>query len=91
MVNTQDSRSYLRWIVGAERLIGPVYLNLQWLHGFPTERRNDGSKDYGLWLIHYNPIRALRLESSGATDAEGLWLSGGLMAILDDRLGSWRA
>ena len=86
VVNTQDGEPYLRWIVGAERILGPVYLNLQWLHGFPTERQNAEIKDYGLWLIHYNPIPELRLESSGATDAEGLWLSGGLLAILDD---SW--
>ena len=56
VVDTQDGEPYLRWIVGAERLIGPVYLNLQWLHGFPTERCNDELKDYGLWLVHYNPI-----------------------------------
>ena len=86
VVDTQDGEPYLRWIVGAERLIGPVYLNLQWLHGFPTERCNDELKDYGLWLVHYNPIPELRLESSGATDAEGIWLSGGILAILDD---SW--
>lgn len=85
-VTTQDGIPYLRWIIGAERVVGPFYLNLQWLHGFPTERQQNELNDYALWVVHINPIPEIRIESSGATDAQGLWTSAGLLGIVDD---SW--
>ncbi|MBN2798993.1 MAG: hypothetical protein JXX28_07580 [Deltaproteobacteria bacterium] len=43
---TQDGAPYPNWIAGAERSFGRVYLNLQWLHGFPTERQREDLRDY---------------------------------------------
>lgn len=85
-VETQDGTPYFRWIIGAERNFGPVYLNLQWLHGFPTERQKEDITDYGLWLVQYNPIPEIRLETSGATDIDGLWIMTGINTLIDDGL-----
>ncbi len=45
---TQDGAPYARWLLGAERSFGRVYLNAQWLHGFPTERQVGDLRDYAL-------------------------------------------
>jgi hypothetical protein len=45
-VITQDGEPYPTWVLGLDRAFGRVYLNLQWLHGFPTERQRADLKDY---------------------------------------------
>jgi hypothetical protein len=45
---TQEGEPYARWVVGAERTFGRVYLNAQWLRGFPTERQAADLGDYAL-------------------------------------------
>ncbi len=45
-VVTQDGQPYPTWVVGLDRGFGRVYLNLQWLHGFPTERQRSELEDY---------------------------------------------
>ncbi len=46
MVITQDGEPYPTWVLGVDRGFGRVYLNLQWLHGFPTERQRSELGDY---------------------------------------------
>jgi len=45
-VITQDGEPYPTWVVGLDRGFGRVYLNLQWLHGYPTERQRADLQDY---------------------------------------------
>jgi len=45
-VVTQDGEPYPTWVLGIDRGFGRVYLNLQWLHGFPTERQREDLQDY---------------------------------------------
>jgi len=65
---TQDGEPYAKWILGADRFIGGVYLNLQWLHGFPTERQAADLRDYVLLVARHTPVPTVRLELSGALD-----------------------
>jgi len=78
---TQDGQPYFRWLTGVDRFLGPVYLNVQWLHGFPTERQQSELSDYGLVLIRYTVTPTVRLSVHGVSDGEG-WLSGGEIALL---------
>ena len=73
---TQDGEPYLKWIVGLDRFFGPVYLNVQWLHGFPTERTQADLRDYALLAARWGITPTLRLDLTGASDAAG-WLGGG--------------
>ncbi len=45
-VVTQDGEPYPTWILGLDRAFGRIYLNLQRLHGFPTERQRADLGDY---------------------------------------------
>ena len=80
VVNTQDSESYLRWIVGAERLIGQ---SASIYNGFMAFRLSAAMMRSKTMAMAYITTQLKRLGSSGAR-RRGLWLSGGLMAILDD-------
>lgn len=48
---TQDGAPYARWILGLDRSVGRFYVNVQWLHGFPTERQAADLRDYGLAVV----------------------------------------
>lgn len=80
---TQDGAPYLRGLLGVDRFFGPVYLNVQWLHGFPTERQQADLRDYGLLAARWTVRPALRIEASAASDGRG-WLAGGQVAWLYD-------
>ena len=78
---TQDGAPYVRGLVGLDRSLGPVYVSLQWLHGFPTERQRADLRDYGLLAVRWTVRPALRIDGSGASDAAG-WLAGGSVTWL---------
>ncbi len=73
---TQDGEPFLKWLVGLDRFFGPVYLNVQWLHGFPTERQAADLRDYALLAARWGITPTLRLDGTAASDAAG-WLGGG--------------
>jgi hypothetical protein len=73
---TQDGAPYLKWLVGLDRFFGPVYLNIQWLHGFPTERQATELRDYVLLASRWGITPTLRLDATAASDAAG-WIGGG--------------
>ncbi len=70
-VVTQDGRPYGRWVVGLDRGFGPVYVNLQWLHGFPTERQRQDLGDYGVLALRWSLRPAAALSAQVLTDARG--------------------
>ncbi|MBW2255802.1 MAG: hypothetical protein JRI25_14545 [Deltaproteobacteria bacterium] len=77
----QDGNPFPRWVVGVDRFIGRFALNLQWIHGLPTERQNADISDYvalGAFITISEPVQ-LRL--SGLTDAES-WFARGELAVL---------
>jgi hypothetical protein len=81
---TQDGEPYLKWLVGLDRFFGPVYLNVQWLHGFPTERQQADLRDYALLAARWGITPITRLDLTGASDAAG-WLGGvGLTRLVAD-------
>jgi hypothetical protein len=81
---TQDGEPYLKWLVGLDRFVGPVYLNVQWLHGFPTERQQVDVRDYALLAVRYGITPTLRLDLTGASDAAGYLGGGGLTWLYAD-------
>lgn len=78
---TQDGEPYLKWLVGLDRSVGPVYVNAQWLHGFPTERQAADVGDYGLLALRYTIRPMLRLDLNAASDLAG-YLAGGQLSWL---------
>ncbi len=92
---TQDGQPYVRWVVGVERTFGPVYLQAQWLHGFPTERQAADLRDYGLVAARVTLadrwVLALRggvegVGAGGMAGAELAWLHGDAAELT---LGGW--
>lgn len=86
---TQDGLIYPRWVVGADRMVGPIYLNVQWLHGFPTERRRDALRDYGMVFLRWSVTPTVALEARGVSDGRGV-LAGGDVHVLQGDAVSWR-
>ncbi len=70
-VVTQDGRPYGRWVVGFDRGFGPVYVNVQWLHGFPTERQREDIRDYGVVALRWSVTPTLALSGQVLSDARG--------------------
>ncbi len=68
---TQDGRAYGRWVVGLDRGFGPVYVNLQWLHGFPTERQRSDIQDYGVLALRWTATPTLAVSGQVLSDARG--------------------
>lgn len=81
---TQDGQPYVKWLVGLDRFFGPVYLNVQWLHGFPTERQQADLRDYALIAARWGMTPTLRLDITGATDAAGYLGGAGLSYLYAD-------
>lgn len=84
---TQDGAPYLRWIVGVEREIGPVYATAQWLRGFPTERQRSELRDYALLSARWTPRDRLRVQAAVATGAPELVGGGAAGWLVDGELG----
>ncbi|MFZ5475753.1 MAG: hypothetical protein ACOZNI_03165 [Myxococcota bacterium] len=78
---TQDGHPFARWVVGLDRAFGRVYLNVQWLHGFPTERQLAELRDYGMVFARITLADRWVLGLRGVSDAKG-WLAGGELAYL---------
>jgi len=83
---TQDGNPYARWLVGADRFLGPVHAHLQWLHGFPTERQASDIRDYALMGLRWNPVPTIRLGTQGLTDFEGWILASDIGFLHSDAL-----
>lgn len=70
-LTTQDGLAYGRWVVGLDRGFGPVYVNLQWLHGFPTERQRADVRDYGVLALRWSATPTLAFSGQVLSDARG--------------------
>jgi hypothetical protein len=70
-VVTQDGRAFGRWVVGLDRGLGPVYVNVQWLHGFPTERQREDLRDYGVLGMRWSAAPNLAFSGQLLSDARG--------------------
>ncbi len=88
-VVTQDGEPYARWIAGVERFFGPVYANLQWLHGFPTERQRSDLRDYGLLALRWSPGGPWAVRLGVVTDLQGVLGTAGLDLLVADLAEGW--
>lgn len=68
---TQDGNPYARWIVGLDRSTGRFYVNVQWLHGFPTERQLADLHDYGMLAVRVTLADHWVLSLRGVSDGAG--------------------
>jgi len=68
---TQDGQPYPNWILGLDRSFDRVYVNLQWLCGFPTERRWQDLRYYGLLATRITLADAAVLSLSAMADLGG--------------------
>ncbi len=85
-VVTQDGSPYLTWIMGLERAWGRVYLNLQWLRGFPTERQGEDLNDYASLAARFTLSDTLVMELGCLADVmgEGFMTTGRLNLLHGD-------
>lgn len=81
---TQDGEPYVKWIVGADRAVGPVRIVGQWLHGFFTERSAADIRDYGLLGVSYSISPTVRIDTSAASDFDGYLAEAGLTFLHAD-------
>lgn len=82
---SQDGRVYPRVVAGLDRGFGPVYVNLQWLYGFPTERQRADLRHYGLAYVRWNLRPALALDVHAVTDGRGVMAGAELQWLVHDR------
>ncbi len=85
-VVTQDGEPYPTWVVGLDRGFGRLYLNLQWIHGFPTERQRSELEDYASLAarITISDTVVLSLRGLGDLRAQGLMATGDLELLHAD-------
>ncbi len=69
---TQDGEPFPRAVVGLDRSFGRVYLNVQWLYGFPTERAWSELGHYGLATLRLTLADRWIASVRGVTDGGGL-------------------
>jgi hypothetical protein len=86
---TQDGQVFARWVLGVDRSIGQVYVNLQWLHGFPTERKREDLRDYGMLALRWSVRPAVALDLRAVSDGRGV-LAGGDLTFLHADTIEWR-
>ena len=82
--HTQDGEPFTNWIVGIDRPFDSVYISLQWLHGFPTERQAEDLSDY---LMLYTRTRLSDnwvLEIQGLGNLEGQLVTGSVGYLHED-------
>ena len=75
-VVTQDGEPYPTWVVGLDRGFGRVYLNLQWLHGFPTERQRSELEDYASLAARFTLSDTVVLSLRALGDVRGAGVLG---------------
>ena len=78
---TQDGEPYVRTVVGLERFIGRFIINVQWMHGLPTERTKDALRDYAAMGVLLTASDVTRITLRGLTDGEG-FLAGADVELL---------
>lgn len=85
-VVTQDGQPYPTWVVGLDRGFGRVYLNLQWVHGFPTERQRSELEDYASLAarITISDTVLLSLQALGDVRAQGVMATADLELLHGD-------
>ena len=81
---TQDGKPLARWILGADRPIGPVRLTAQWMHGFFTERSQSSLNDYALMGVQITLGETVRLDTKAATTSKGHLADISLRYLHDD-------
>ncbi len=81
---TQDGKPYLRWIVGLDRSTGRLYVNVQWLHGFPTERQGADVHDYGMLAVRITLADRWVLALRGVSDGAGYLGAGEIVYLHGD-------
>lgn len=80
----QDGKPYGRWVAGIDRFFGPVSVNLQWVHGLPTERRAREVRDYAAVAVLWTVSDPVQVRASVVTDARGVLASGQIAALHRD-------
>ncbi len=80
----QDGLPFGRWVVGVQRMQGPMVLTLQWIHGLPTERARADCGDYAALGALVNLGDTARLDLRGVTDVEGVLASAHLESLHGD-------
>lgn len=70
-VTTQDGAAFTRWVVGIEKMTGRVHAVVQWLHGFPTERRASDLRDYGAATARFTLSNTTVFALQALSDGDG--------------------
>lgn len=81
---TQDGLPFGRWVVGVQRLQGPLVLTLQWIHGLPTERNRADCGDYAALGALVTVSDRVRLDLRGVSDLQGALASAHLESLHGD-------
>lgn len=77
----QDGLPYGQWVTGIERNFGRTLINLQWIHGLPTERSRADLRDYAALGLRSTPGDRVEVVLRGVTDLEGV-LAGATVSYL---------
>ncbi len=85
---TQDGEPFPRAVVGVERSFGRVYVNAQWLYGFPTERQWSELSHYGLLTLRFTLSDRWILGLRGVSDGAG-YLAGAELRYLHGDAAEW--
>ncbi|MBM4366202.1 MAG: hypothetical protein FJ102_08290 [Deltaproteobacteria bacterium] len=85
---TQDGEPFPRAVVGVERSFGRVYVNAQWLYGFPTERQWSELSHYGLLTLRFTLSDRWILGLRGVSDGGG-YLAGAELRYLHGDAAEW--
>lgn len=86
---TQDGEPFARAIVGLDRSFGRVYVNAQWLYGFPTERQRSELSHYALATLRVTLADRWIVSARGVTDGAGVLAAGELRFLHGDAAEFW--
>lgn len=86
---TQDGEPFVRAIAGLDRSFGRVYVNLQWLHGFPTERSAADISEYAIANVRVTLGDRWVVSARGVSDFEAVLAGGELRYLHGDAAEVW--
>ena len=86
---TQDGEPLVRAIVGLDRSIGRVYVNVQWLHGFPTERQTADLSDYAIANLRVTVSDHWVVSARAVSDLSGVLAGGEIRYLHGDAAEVW--
>lgn len=86
---TQDGEPLVRAIVGLDRSFGRVYVNAQWLHGFPTERQMSDLSEYAILNVRVTLSDTWVVSARGVSDFAGVLTGGEVRYLHGDAAEVW--